>query len=484
MQQKKSINFGFRGWMLIIFQAIAFLAFTAFTNYPMNLLAGSGFYGGWGPGSNPETGTIVGTALVSNVYTVAAIVVIVIQLILSRFMSKIKNMKAISLIIGAVSLCLAAFITFYPPTMTPEANWLWLILYALEYITVTMYATFTIGVLIGQWFPRRKGTVMGIATLAFPIANFLIGIIAPSVFAMDFAGEQPMPLLIEYVMSGGMAGENTWMKVMIPFLIVSVIGWLIGLIFIKDYPEQCGCYRDNDKSITPEVAQKMMEQEIIARETTVWKTGHTMACRDFWFITIPAGVLLMFAVGAMTQTQPIFNMVGLGDSYSKIMLGIAIAGIVGSFVLGVIDTKIGTKKSMIIAMFMMVLSGVLGFIGATSNNGTLVVVAFIILGLFMGASSNYTVSAAAQYWRREDFSSVFAVDNAIANLIQAFGPMLIANLLFGTAGVKGVFIACTIGGVVSVILMFLFSAKHVKETDDKYRAAAGKPLDDELAHRL
>ena len=62
--------------------------------------------------------------------------------------------------------------------------------------------------------------------------------------------------------------------------------------------------------------------------------------------------------------------------------------------------------------------------------------------------------------------------------------MLIANLLFGTAGVKGVFIACTIGGVVSVILMFLFSAKHVKETDDKYRAAAGKPLDDELAHRL
>ncbi len=25
---------------------------------------------------------------------------------------------------------------------------------------------------------------------------------------------------------------------------------------------------------------------------------------------------------------------------------------------------------------------------------------------------------------------------------------------------------------------------HVKETDDKYRKAAGKPLDDELAHRL
>ena len=135
-------------------------------------------------------------------------------------------------------------------------------------------------------------------------------------------------------------------------------------------------------------------------------------------------------------------------------------------------------------MFMMLISGILGFIGASSHNGTMVLVAFIILGLFMGASSNYTVSAAAQYWRREDFSSVFAVVNAIANLIQAFGPMIIANLLFSAAGVQGVFIACGIGGVISVILMFLFSAKHVKETDDKYRAAAGKPLDNELAGRL
>ena len=480
MQQKKSINFGFRGWMLIIFQAIAFLAFTAFTNYPMNLLASSGFYGGFTMG---ETGP-VGTAVVSNAYTIAAIITIIIQLILSAFMGKIKNMKRISLILGAIALVLAAFITFYPPTMTPEVNWLWIILYAIEYISVTMYATFTIGVLIGQWFPRRKGTVMGIATLMFPIANFLIGVIAPNIFAMDFAGEEPMPLLVEYAMSGGMAGANTWMPAMLPFLIVCVIGWIIGLIFVKDYPEQCGCYRDNDKSITPEVAQQMMEQEIKARETTVWKTGHTLASRDFWFVTVPAGILLMFAVGAMTQTQPIFEMVGMGESYSSIMLGIAIAGIVGSYVLGIIDTKIGTKKSMIIAMFLMLISGILGYIGASSHNGSLVIVAFIILGLFMGASSNYTVSAAAQYWRREDFSSVFALVNAIANLIQAFGPMIIANLLFSQAGVSGVFIACTIGGVISVILMFLFSPKNVKATDDKYRSAAGKALDDELAHRL
>ena len=38
-------------------------------------------------------------------------------------------------------------------------------------------------------------------------------------------------------------------------------------------------------------------------------------------------------------------------------------------------------------------------------------------------------------------------------------------------------------GAVSLVLILLFSVKHVKEVDDKYRAAAGKPLDDELSGR-
>ena len=42
--QKKSMGFGFYGWMLIIFQAGAFFTQVVFTNYPMNILAD--FYGG------------------------------------------------------------------------------------------------------------------------------------------------------------------------------------------------------------------------------------------------------------------------------------------------------------------------------------------------------------------------------------------------------------------------------------------------------
>ena len=42
--QNKVRGFGFRGWMLIVYQAIAYLAFQCFTQYPLNILAD--FYGG------------------------------------------------------------------------------------------------------------------------------------------------------------------------------------------------------------------------------------------------------------------------------------------------------------------------------------------------------------------------------------------------------------------------------------------------------
>ena len=44
MGQKKRVGYGIRGWILIIWIATAFLAYTAIGNYPLNIL--SDLYGG------------------------------------------------------------------------------------------------------------------------------------------------------------------------------------------------------------------------------------------------------------------------------------------------------------------------------------------------------------------------------------------------------------------------------------------------------
>lgn len=438
MEQKKVRGFGFRGWMLILYQAIAYITFQCFTQYPLNILAD--FYGG--------------SQKVANIYSICAVVGILVQIVLAGVVAKMKKIKLFGTILGAVTLVLAFLV------MTLPAGTGWDISYAIINVVSVLYATFALGILVGQWFPTRKGIVMGIATLAFPLANGLLGPFASAVFAKGFPDIK---------------------GAFLPFFIVSVIGWIIGIIFIKDYPEECGAFRDNDQSMTPEVARAIMEKEIENKRTSVWTYLHTLKCKEFWFGTICVALLLSCSIGLMSQSNAIITAYP-ELNYTTVMALVMIFGCIGSFVLGVLDQKLGTRKAMIISTILMIIGGVLGLI----DNPTALMIAMIFVAMFMGASSNFGVSHAAQYWRREDFSRIFTLSSPIGSAISSASPALIAGLLFGATGYKGhagAFTFVLIAGVVALVVMLLHKPEHIKEMDDKYRAAAGKPLDDELVGR-
>ena len=433
---KKSISFGARGWLLIIVLFFGFMMFQVFTNYPLNILAD--FYGG--------------SEKVAMLLTIGTGIGIILQIIISGFIGKIKSIKKLTAVIGLIAVAAAFGVAGIP--FTQQA--LWSVVYLIENVVVTMYALFFLSIIAGQWFPTRKGTVMGIATIAYPVTNGVIGFFAATVMG---------PLA-----TGGMPA--IW-KGFLPFLVLTTLGYILFLIFVTDYPEQCGAYRDNNKNITPEVAKQMLEEEIRNKQTTVWTTGHIFKNRDFWFAAVSCGLLLM---GAVITAFPELN-------YTIIMMMVAIFGAIGSWLLGILDTKFGTKKSMIIAMILMVLSGVCGALATVTGTGALVVIAMIFVAMFMGASSNYTVSVAAQYWRREDFSGVFACVNPISNIFNAIAPMIVAILIASAMGVRAVFIFLLVAGIIGLILMIAFNGSHVKNVDDAYRKAAGKPLDDALVGR-
>ena len=137
---------------------------------------------------------------------------------------------------------------------------------------------------------------------------------------------------------------------------------------------------------------------------------------------------------------------------------------------------------MIISSCLMIIGGILGLF----DNKIMLVLAMVFVAMFMGASSNFGVSCAAQYWRREDFSRIFTLSSPIGSAISSASPALIAALLFGATGYKGhagAFTFVLISGVVALVVMLLHKPSHIKAMDDKYRAAAGKPLDDALVGR-
>ncbi|MBR3642223.1 MAG: MFS transporter, partial [Parasporobacterium sp.] len=201
----------------------------------------------------------------------------------------------------------------------------------------------------------------------------------------------------------------------------------------------------------------------------------------FWFITVPTGILLLGSVGTMTQVMPILGT--YGDLFvvggvaptatgSVVLLIFAGLGCLGSYVLGLIDTKFGTRVALIISSILMILSGIL----CVFHILPLFYVGFTFLQFFLGASSNFTVSAAAQYWRREDFPSAFSLINPVANIICAIGPFLVSGLSSAMGGdFTWVWIAISILGVVSLIFILVFKPKMLIDADKKYRREAGLP---------
>ena len=105
-------------------------------------------------------------------------------------------------------------------------------------------------------------------------------------------------------------------------------------------------------------------------------------------------MLLGTAIGLLSQSQAIITKGPAGMPAYEIVMGlIMIFGIIGSFFLGLLDTKIGTKKAMIVSTCLMIIAGILGAIGSS----TTLLIAMIFVALFMGAASNFGVSCAAQY---------------------------------------------------------------------------------------
>lgn len=90
-----------------------------------------------------------------------------------------------------------------------------------------------------------------------------------------------------------------------------------------------------------QLAKQMMEEEIENKRTAVWTTGHIFSNRDFWCIAVVCGLILIGAIGAMTQSSTIIASFP-NLNYTIIMMVIALFGAIGSWFLGVLDTAFGT----------------------------------------------------------------------------------------------------------------------------------------------
>lgn len=464
---RKNIGFGRIGTLVLVFQFLAYVGYCSFTNYPQNVM--SQFYGG--------------TQVTTLMNLIGSLVGYLISyFVIAPRIGRVKSVRMLAAVVGLVSMALCAAVVFIPPT----APVLWCIAFVLVLIVTQIWISFG-SIIIGNWFPRRKGTVMGIVTMAFPLITGLCLGLFYSVWYGTFGAAMATTM-------GDLAKSavKANMVAFAPYWIAAFIGVIICFVFLKDFPEQCGEFRDNDPSMTAEQAQEMTRMQIEARKNSVWKRSKIWGCKDWWLNAIPSSLLLSCAIAFMVQIIPVLNMYGdqldflavpsfilMNTGVNTVLLGLSIFACFGSWLLGVIDTKYGTKTAVFITSILMLIAGILGML----NNAACAVAACWMLGLFMGASSNFGLSAVVRYWRGEDFPAVSYGAPPLGTVIGACFPFIIATL-GANLGYNAAFLFVAIMAVICIVCNRLFNPRGIIAYDNKLRAAAGLPIDDELEQRL
>lgn len=383
-------DFGARGWGIVLLAAVFYYVgnsiFDAGLNSVMSVY--TGMYG-WT------------TLQITSIVTIGGWIA-VLGIILFGMLCKKKGVKitsTIGLFGGAIFLALLAVVKTY-------------VGFAIGVIGFLFCATGFMIIGVGQyganWFPRKTGLYMGLATCGMTAGAATINLIVLKVAATS--------------------GISTFMWA--GAISCAVVGVIVAL-FTHDYPEQIGCYPDNDKSISREQLDKEAQEMTEYKKNSPWTLKKVLRTKETWLVGIGWSIPMMASSGIIGHMG--YIMVEYGHDF---MFGITLLsvtwpiGLICSYLAGVIDDKWGTKKASIIVVALEVVGALLIlFFGESAACAA--VGASMMLGACAGVT-NITVSMSTTVFGRRDFENFWPTISTIYKIIVAAGVTVIAAIAAAT----------------------------------------------------
>lgn len=404
-------GFGRDGWGTIIYCAAMFWFYVGMVNDGSNITA---------PAFAAKTG--IDYSIVLSMGTIAGIVGFLFFILFGQINIKLGAKKT-------SALCMFLSGIFYIGLGMSNS----LITYAICLCVVTGAVMsggyISGGVLVAKWFPKRKGIVMGYTTMGHNLASaFYVPMIA---FLVNTLGLQK--------------------GVMVPSILVMILG-IIGLMMIKDTPQERNMYPDN---VTKEVyeAEYFVGQD---EDTTGgWTTKKLLCEREVWLTALTTGIFQLVTVGVMTQLVVRNMQLGFTQTQAiSIMTFLAAIGVVGSWLFGVLDDKYGTKPTMIV--FGLWYMGALFF--NVLETTTSIYISVFMIGMAIGGSANFTTSLPAAVFGRHGFEKVNSVVFPIQGIITSLNFLLSGISIALTGSLRGAYIV-----FICIIALNLILIKLVDE---------------------
>lgn len=358
---KNSIfRFGLWGWVTILYCLLMFFLYVGMCNDGANITA---------PAITAVLGA--GDGEIMNLNSIAGLVGVVFFIIVGQINQRIgpRLTSGICCIVAGVAYILA----FNSPSTL-----LYCAAMCFVYGGIMSAGYVAGGTLVASWFPKKKGAVMGYTTMGHNFA---------SAFYVQLLSILIGPSVLKTI--GG---------AVIPIGIAAIVLGVLGMILIRNTPQERGLNPDN---VSDKVYQE--EYDTSSGDDSGWTVGKLLATKELWLAAVTTGFFQICSVGVMTQL--VLRNVEIGfeqQTALNIMTVLALGGVVGSWLVGVIDEKIGTKKTMIGFGVWYCIALLLNF--ATGMTITpLVYVSLFMIAMGIGGSANFTTSLPTSIFGRQGF---------------------------------------------------------------------------------
>ena len=291
------------------------------------------------------------------------------------------------------------------------------------------------------WFPKKKGVVMGYTTMGHNFASaFYVQLVA---------------ILIAPMMAGTEnIGEN-FSGGIIPIGIASIILGILGMIFIRNTPQERGLNPDN---VSDEIYKNEYDTADEVDGDGGWTTGKLLATKELWLAAITTGAFQICSVGVMSQLVIRNTQLGFTQQQAmNVMTILALGGVVGSWLIGIIDDKIGTKKTMVGFGVWYAIALLCNF-GAADSSSPLVYVSLFMIAMGIGGSANFTTSLPASIFGRHGFDKVNSVIFPIQGAITALCFLVNGAVQLMTGGqIKMAYLVFAGVALVNVVLVLIIN---------------------------
>ena len=413
MEKKLTVRESFRlgkGWYLMIFAILAMMVTNAGVNDGLNVAL-------------PEIAAGAGLdyELCLSMGTVAGFVGVIMMFVIAKFRDRFGGRK-----VSAV-LFIIFGLTFYFLFLRAEN----IVMYAVSQCIMVSCGQgcfyLCTGPMQSDWFPKKRGVVNGISTIG---ANIGTAVLAPL-----------MTVLLT------MAQYKTSLSV---FAVAAVLLGVFAWVFLRDTPQEAGVYPDN---VTKEVYEK--EYRKIAGQAAFvsnWTVPKMLKCKEVWLTAMVPGFITLGLLGVITQF--VQRNISLGLS-GKVAIGAMTAagliGILGSYTIGYLDTKIGTKRACMIYCGIFALGIFFNLLAAFWL--PFVYLSIFIVGFSLGGSTNMSLSFPASVFGVLDYPKVNGVIFPINYCIGCLNFLVNAVVMKITGSLTGAYIVYMCLFLVNILIV-------------------------------